>query len=220
LPLSEHVIKLAYIYRPEQVIRRVVRRQASEGDVSVVLPWGSVIAAWPAEYRHKVRLETAAVSDRSGTAQLSLPQGFGNNEGIASLAPTEAAQATLDVRTLTLDEVVAGRRVGVMKIDIEGHELVALRGAAELLCSGALRDVFFEEHEPLPTPVSALLSDHGYTIFGLRERLRGVQLTDPSVPQPRWDAATYLATRDPDRARARVRLNGWNSLRPRGLIAD
>jgi FkbM family methyltransferase len=288
------ILRPAYIYRPDQVARRLSTRRAPRGDVRVVLPWGlptvvsssdvlgrgiirrnvhelavteamwrltspadvavdvganagyftallafrarevlsfephprlaarltNVIADWPVAYREKVTLTAAAVSERSGTAVLSIPTEFVRNEGLATLNPGHPTAEGIEVQTVSLDEAVGGRGVGVMKIDVEGHELSAFRGATELLKRGAIRDIFFEEHDPLPTPVSRLLSDHGYSTFGLAERFRGAQLSDPAASQPRWEAPTYLATLDPSRARMRIRLDGWNSLRPRSRGAS
>jgi hypothetical protein len=72
-----------------------------------------------------------------------------------------------------------------------------------------IRHIIFEEHNPLPSPVSALLADAGFTICGLREELRGIALVPPDRFRPRWDAPTYLATMD----LAGLSGSGWGSLR-------
>lgn len=288
MQLIARVRKPAYLYRPDQLARRLTMRRVRAGEMRVVLPWGlpivvsgadllgsgivrrnihelavteamwrltdkndvavdvgansgyftavlafragkvlafephpelvarlsATIDTWPATYRNRVTVCPSAVSNRSGAGSLSIPAGFDRNEGIATLDSVRSRE-TVDILTVTLDEAIGDRRVGVLKLDVEGHELPALTGARHLLGSGAIRDVLFEDHDPLPTPVSTLLAGHGFSVFGLRERLRGVQLTDASSAQPLWDAPTYLASLDPDRARARIRLDGWNCLRPR-----
>lgn len=165
---------------------------------------------WPG-----VTIIEAAVSDRAGIARLAVPAGFAANHGLASLEPGAASDRTIEVVTVTIDDLVGDRTVGVMKIDIEGHELSALQGADRAIADGRIRDVFFEEHEPLPSAVSSLLTDAGYSVFSLVERRRGVALGPIDAPPPRWYAPTYLATLDPDRAHRRVRPDGWHSLRPR-----
>lgn len=55
---------------------------------------------------------------------------------LATRVTTETGQASLDVKTTTLDEYVAKNalgRVGFVKMDIEGAELGALRGATEII---------------------------------------------------------------------------------------
>jgi hypothetical protein len=85
-----------------------------------------------------VTLNQAAVSDRVGEATILAADA--SNVGGTSLrqAPSDTGLKYF-VRTVTLDEYVFGspliNRLGkiVIKIDIEGAELLALRGATELL---------------------------------------------------------------------------------------
>lgn len=66
----------------------------------------------------------AAVSDREGTAQFA-------RESIGYRLPS--GQQGTAVREVTIDALVSGERVSVLKIDVEGDELRALRGAAQTL---------------------------------------------------------------------------------------
>ena len=94
------------------------------------------------------------------------------------------------------------------------QELAMLRESEQSLRKGLIRDIVFEEHEPLPTAVSGTLEAQGFTLFGLTERLAGIALTEPmTTDAPRWHAPTYLATTDPARAQALFRGRGWHSLR-------
>jgi FkbM family methyltransferase len=170
-----------------------------------------VINAWRWDAVTVVR---AAVSDRVGTGRLRLPDGFDANHGLASLEADVSGTSAIDVPTVTIDDLIGDRAVGVMKIDIEGHELTALRGAERAIGEGRIRDIFFEEHDHLPSAVSSLLDDAGYSVFSLAEHGRGVALGPIDAPPPRWYAPTYLATLEPDRARRLVRPDGWHSLRP------
>ena len=63
--------------------------------------------------------------------------------------------------------------VGVLKLDVEMHELEALRGADGLLSRKLIRDIVFEEHRAAPTPVTTLLESYGYEIIGIRQGLGG-----------------------------------------------
>ena len=122
-----------------------------------------------------IELRQQAISDSSGTATLKVPRDFDHNIGIASLtdAHFENTQEIedIDVPVISLDSAFSDTddKIGVMKIDIEGHELAALKGAERLLSVGCIRDIIFEEHELLPTDVSSLLEGHGYKIYLLRK---------------------------------------------------
>ncbi len=82
-----------------------------------------------------VVVENAGVSDASGTLTLAIPE---NRLQEASFEPRlrETHQCrTVEVPTVSLDHYFANetRRIGALKIDVEGHELSVLRGARELL---------------------------------------------------------------------------------------
>lgn len=84
-----------------------------------------------------VRLREVAVSDRTGTASLSLPlEGSLENFYTASLAATPSSKVRrIIVPTTTLDECMPpdGGRVALIKIDTEGAEWQVLQGATDLL---------------------------------------------------------------------------------------
>jgi len=76
---------------------------------------------------HRVRALPLALSDRSGVAELQL-----NDDG-SSLESSEP-HSTLDrvqIATITIDEFVAKNNlnIGLIRVDVEGHELALLRGA-------------------------------------------------------------------------------------------
>jgi FkbM family methyltransferase len=161
-----------------------------------------------------IELREAAVSQSSGTLPLAIdPSTFEANKGTASLEHADPENST-QVRTVRLDEEIDGQ-VGVMKLDIEMHELAALTGAESLLSRGIIRDILFEEHEPPPTPVTALLEAHGYEILGARQGVYGPILSTPAEAYARqmWDPPALLATRDPERVRRRMKRRGWICLR-------
>jgi FkbM family methyltransferase len=152
----------------------------------------------------------AAVSARTGSSPLAIdPDTFAGNKGTASLEHSDPANAT-EVRTVRLDEELA-EDVGVLKLDVEMHELAALEGSQSL----SVRDIVFEEHEAPPTPVTALLQERGYTVLGVRQGLTGPVLSTPEQAYARrlWDPPALLATRDVERARGRLGRRGWVTLR-------
>ncbi|MCO6456586.1 MAG: FkbM family methyltransferase [Pirellulaceae bacterium] len=92
-----------------------------------------------------------AVSDQAGT-RLPLHTN-GDESGIASLHPRQDSCfqqlqfSTIEVETTTIDDIVREQRlaaVDFLKMDIEGHELHALRGAARSLAERKIKALAFE----------------------------------------------------------------------------
>jgi FkbM family methyltransferase len=97
-----------------------------------------------------VEVIEAAVGERAGTATLYSP---GGKNGLASLHERHDSMARgqhfagRKVRVTTIDEILAERAIELVdlaKMDLEGHELFALRGAAESLKHRRLRALTFE----------------------------------------------------------------------------
>ena len=156
-----------------------------------------------------VHVHQAAVSDHEGEAFLAEPAFFARNMGGAALAAEG-----IPVKVTTLDATMPEGPVGLVKIDIEGHELAALKGGKRTIAQ--TRNVIFEEYAPLPTPVTTMLAREGFAIYGIDETLRGPRLIDPAMLQtrPRWEAPTFLATRE-EKVTEQVRPDGWRCLHPR-----
>jgi FkbM family methyltransferase len=163
--------------------------------------------------RDRITLDDRAASNATGSGTLHLPHDYERNYGTGSLQAS-GATVTHAIETVRLDELIAGRRVGVLKIDVEGHELAALEGAAQSLAAGLVRDIVFEEHQPLPSSVSRLLESAGFAIAGIEEGFsRPLLVGSGRVPRG-WDAPTYLASRAPQRAHELAGAHGWSCLRP------
>jgi len=86
-----------------------------------------------------VRIHEVACSDRNGNAELFVPDGEnGPVFGLASLEQHQgfgrqvASLHAARVKTMRLDSMVA-QEAAFVKVDVEGHELAALRGAIELI---------------------------------------------------------------------------------------
>lgn len=158
-----------------------------------------------------IEVERCAASAAAGTAILGEPEDHAKNSGTAGIGVS--GSRTFEVPSKTLDEVIGSAAVGICKMDVEGHELAVLRGASGALTEGRIRDIFFEEHDPLPTPVSELLEIEGYRLFSLRQRIDRVILEPANAAAKHKEAPTYLATLDPVRAEERTRSFGWRCLR-------
>jgi FkbM family methyltransferase len=120
-----------------------------------------------------IDLRRAAVSDTAGVVH------FAAGRSTESHIAADAGPGTVAVDCVTLDGVFAGRRVDVLKIDVEGYEEPVLRGARQLLsdASRAPRVIFLEVHPfawaELGTTGAVLLqilAECGYAVFELDGR--------------------------------------------------
>jgi FkbM family methyltransferase len=97
-----------------------------------------------------VHVSNQAVSNQDGRAVLTAPVFSRPVEGMASISPGAAIFGQAErvtrvrVRCTTLDSM-AGRDIGFVKVDVEGHEMQVLAGAAVLIAQQ--RPVFLVEVE-------------------------------------------------------------------------
>jgi FkbM family methyltransferase len=163
-----------------------------------------------------VELHRVALSDAAGEGMLVSGGSDEFDMAVASLSdevgsPTHAESDTITVPLARLDEFAGVERIGVMKVDVEGHEADVLRGAGGLLESGAIRDIVFEDHDDYPSEATRVVEDAGYELISLDNDLWGLRLVAPENrgELPAWPGPSYLATREPDRARERLSRRGW-----------
>jgi FkbM family methyltransferase len=159
------------------------------------------------------------LSRRRGRATMVTLTGFEANRGTGSVVTSGVAGAgerATEITVARLDDMVRGP-VGVLKLDVEGHELAVLDGAAGLLAGSAVRDIVFEETDPYPTEVTRRLEAHGFQVRELVQQLRGPTLVAPSTRPERgsWDPPVLIASRDPVRLESRFARHGWWALRRR-----
>ena len=178
--------------------------------------------SWRERTGAEIRVSPSALSRAEGTASMEIPEGFRTNRGLSrlsngSLNRTEGTQRLIEVETTTLDrQFQDGQRMGVVKLDLEGHETAALEGASVLLRERRLRDLIFEEHRPFPALSHRMLEECGMIVFRLARGMTGPRLVPGhSRPSRDPDPANYLATFEPMRAQARFALSGWRVLRGR-----
>jgi FkbM family methyltransferase len=168
--------------------------------------WSSTGWAAPVEPKR------VALSDHEGHGMLV--GGDAGDLGQTSFASSAmSGNGYLEAELQRLDSIVS-ENVGVLKLDVEGHEANALRGAEHLVQARKIRDIVFEEHQTPPTPATEFLEQHGYTVFGLEQRLFGLRLSDPRRIRTKrsYDPPSYLATVEPERAIDRFRQGGWKTL--------
>jgi FkbM family methyltransferase len=146
-----------------------------------------------------VELVCAAVADRAGVARLQIATrgraanalvGFGSSQ-------MGGVREELLVPTVTLDELLeATFAPDLVKVDVEGAELLVLRGAGRLLAE-VRPALLLEVAESNAGAVGELLAAARYRLFDAAEPARGF----PPVARPVWDtlalpeerAAAWLA---------------------------
>lgn len=159
-----------------------------------------------------VSVHEIALSDKSGNAELFIPQGDrGLIYGLASLEPAVSAASrdvvSIKVPTTRLDAIVR-RNVAFVKIDVEGHELNVLNGAIELLEQS--QPVFLVEaedrhREQATRSIFDFFSDRLYRGFFLKE---GIAVsTDQFSPAELQDASALLP--DGGRKRGQFYVNNF-----------
>lgn len=132
-----------------------------------------------------IRPVAKALSDETGTRAFYandidvtnslLPLHAGAAARAAAGDPAKTAR--LDVPTIALDRFCADEgleRIDVLKLDVQGGEGLALRGAAGLLARRAVRVIYTEvlfarlyDGQASFGDLAALLDAHGYQLFGL-----------------------------------------------------
>lgn len=172
------------------------------------------VGRWDGAPVAQIEPHQLALSDRAGTAQLNAGHAFEANMGLARLDGDSEASSDdvlMPVEVKRLDELIGDERIGLMKIDVEGHEPGVLRGSERLLESGLIRDLIFEDHNPYPDESTRIVEQAGYQLFSLSNDLFGVNLGAPAKRGEvrEWPGPSYLATREPERARQRLRARGW-----------
>lgn len=174
------------------------------------------LGLWPESIRGIIQLENVALGESSGEAWLANGSEFDHNRGSASLCdPASAAGRTFKVNLRQLDEYVSeSAKVGICKIDVEGHELSVLKGAARALDRQAIRDIIFEDFAAMPSPTVAFLQSRRYTVFRLTTSWWKPVLAEvlPGVKPANGFSGNYLATLDPQRAKSKFQSGGWRCL--------
>ena len=180
---------------------------------------GRSVARWNAMPRvaGRVVARQEAVSAGQGTATLLIPKkGWADNE--ISTLETKADLDGFDqvrVTTTALDTIVREIQepIGLLKIDIEGHEFQAFKGGSESLGGRKIRDILYEDHNGVDSDATQLLMKHGYSIFGLRRSVLGpVLLSGLSAGKLTYGEHNLLATLEPARAKERILRNGYKCM--------
>ncbi len=122
-----------------------------------------------------VRVEQVAVSDRVGICRMALPpEGLGVFGHLISEGDARHARdKEVEVATVDLDGWCAGagvERIDLLKIDVEGHELQVLEGAAGLLGRKAIGVVLMEVGHGEWRRCVEILRESGFAVHAIGTR--------------------------------------------------
>jgi FkbM family methyltransferase len=160
----------------------------------------------------------AAMSDKEGMAEFHVSN-VQDTSSLLSPAVSELPSSYVEimsvartevVETITLDSLPerAGiDRIGILKLDLQGGELNALKGGERLLggqrvdviCTEAFLLPFYEE-QPLLGDIVALLATHGYSLHGIYNPVMSGR-----TGKIQWIDAIFVAPGLRDRSRALLR---------------
>ncbi len=133
---------------------------------------GAMLDGWLAAngLADRVTVVAAAIAEHAGTAYLRRNTSMGH--GLVSAPPDPAAiydrgpfagqPVYVPTRVMRLDDLpLPADGPVVLKVDVEGGEAAALRGASALLRSGRVTHLLWEVNDGFDT-VERLLAEHGY----------------------------------------------------------
>ncbi|MDJ0736976.1 MAG: FkbM family methyltransferase [Nostocaceae cyanobacterium] len=172
----------------------------------------------------KLIIQNIAISEEQTKVTLKIPEDFQTNRGIAAVAssdkainePNSSYLKNIIIEAYPLDELFPyPQKIGVLKLDVEGHELHVLKGAKKLLKQQRIRDCVFEEHGDYPTPVSSYFEEMGYSILRIHREFWKPSLLAPNakITETKWQPISFLATLQPNRAIELFQEPGWKVLK-------
>jgi len=138
------------------------------------------------------RIIEAALSDNDGRVVLNIDT---NNRGASSIEDRVGSK-TVTVQSVSAERLLAGlTSVDIVKIDIEGHEIHAIRSAEVQLGRLRPRVILFEDRQygaSVDGPIGKVLGNLDYAIYGIRKSLNSTSLvTIRSIKDCRYN--DYLA---------------------------
>ncbi|HUV88134.1 MAG TPA: FkbM family methyltransferase [Anaerolineae bacterium] len=134
-----------------------------------------------------ITVNEVAVGAEAGSLDLFVPDGDIGNSGWASIVPSERRPRTITVEMVAIDDYLAAQsvdRVRLVKMDIEGGELNALRGMERLLRQADAPDLLCEVNPFLleklglgAGSLGQLLDKRGYLLYEVGSS--GLKAIDP-----------------------------------------
>lgn len=161
----------------------------------------------------RVRVRNCAVSDKSGHANLLIPK---NAEWLSTIDANNANQISQrhkdallrTVNVVTLDEELRNFKIGMMKIDVEGHEVEVIAGAMSLMKREQPNILVESEERHRPGSLRAirdLLEPVGYKGYFIL----GKELVEAENFSPNLQKVTSLKADGSDRIAGKLYINNF-----------
>jgi len=185
------------------------------------------IEKWQNEIGYaQITAKNVALSEGSGKGVLHVPDCHKQNSGLCKIISYNKdieKKGSIVVNLERLDNFMKkDKRIGLLKIDVEGHEFEVLKGSSGLIEKHQIRDIIFEDHYDLAkadlAKVTNFLEGYGYELFYLGKRFFGLAVNDIKRKKLEYkraqpEGASYLATIEPQRALSLLSGKGWSVLR-------
>jgi FkbM family methyltransferase len=162
---------------------RLARLVGADGEVIAIEPDPDVVQRTNRNIAlnglSNVRVISAAASERAGEMRLYRPSPWDTNRARASLIHhpyLTGVETTVPV--VTVDDICSGAQVALIKIDVEGHEVLVVRGAADTIARYAPSVIFEYAPELVEDAVAqtpfGCFADSGYLMFRVRLARHGI----------------------------------------------
>jgi FkbM family methyltransferase len=183
------------------------------------------VGNWQQQFKNtQLNIKNVAISDAQGQVKLKIPPSFSSNRGLASVVnndeclqgeKVDMTAQDITIASCKLDDIFSQETIGVLKIDVEGHELQVLKGAVNLLKAGKIRDCIFEVHLEYPTPVTNFFESMGYKVFRINRSFSSPILLEPNshISRTSWQPTNFIATVNPERVMSIFETPGWEVLK-------
>ncbi|CAN5374233.1 hypothetical protein BH09BAC3_BH09BAC3_13050 [soil metagenome] len=128
------------------------KKVGNAGKVFAIEPqerlWNVVIKNIQLNNCYNVQLVPYAIGEKSEEVEFILTPSV--NTGSSGLVKSgrNSMWKTQASRSITLDQLLDKQKIRLLKIDIEGYEFFALKGAAGILASGQIENIILELHPP------------------------------------------------------------------------
>jgi FkbM family methyltransferase len=138
-----------------------------------------------------------ALSDKVGSAVITLPNSFNGNDGVATLEGGEVQGKKLTIPTITLDSLNLDVKVRLMKLDVEGHEISVLKGAEKSLDRGIFEYIIYEDLAGAGGETLKFLESKGFKVYKIVKEFSGLSLKEPNFDiNLSYEPDNFLATKD------------------------
>jgi FkbM family methyltransferase len=132
-----------------------------------------------------VEIHNCAITERTGFVEFVVPSGRAANASVVN-SPTSQDDGRFIVPSQTLDELLHGTIVDLIKVDVEGFETAVLRGAGNTLRNSATIQIVLEWS-------LAQMKTAGFQAADLMKVLEDQQFTAYHLPPSRFvDESTWL----------------------------